>query len=150
MEQLLEWMEIIEDARQHRKVCHSIKDILIIVLFATLANADTWEQIADFALWNEEYLRQYIELKNGIPSHDTIQRVMGMIRPENLQQLQRKWLELLDSNEGEKLKKSSVWMGKPCVPIKGKEQNHAILFLHGAGKTDIVWGRKQWKKRAMR
>ena len=37
-------------------------------------------------------------LKNGIPSHDTIQRVMGMIRPENLQQLQRKWLELLDSN----------------------------------------------------
>ncbi len=91
MEQLLEWMEIIEDVRQHRKVRHSIKDILIIVLFATLANADTWEQIADFALWNEEYLRQYIELKNGVPSHDTIQRVMGMIRPENLQQLQRKW-----------------------------------------------------------
>ena len=59
--------------------------------FATLANADTWEQIADFALWNEEYLRQYIELKNGVPSHDTIQRVMGMIRPENLRQLQRKW-----------------------------------------------------------
>ena len=85
MEQLLEWMEIIEDVRQHRKVRHSIKDILIIVLFATLANADTWEQIADFTLWNEKYLRQYIELKNGIPSHDTIQRVMGMIRPENLQ-----------------------------------------------------------------
>ena len=112
MEQLLEWMEIIEDTRQHRKVRHSIKDILIIVLFATLANADTWEQIADFALWNEEYLRQYIELKNGVPSHDTIQRVMGMIRPENLQQLQRKWQELLDSNEGEKLKKIICVDGK--------------------------------------
>ena len=49
MEQLLEWMEIIEDVRQRRKVRHSIKDILVIVLFATLANADTWEQIADFA-----------------------------------------------------------------------------------------------------
>ncbi len=112
MEQLLEWMELIEDVRQHRKVRHSIKDILIIVLFATLANADTWEQIADFALWNEEYLRQYIELKNGVPSHDTIQRVMGMIRPENLQQLQRKWQELLDSNEGEKLKKIICVDGK--------------------------------------
>ena len=43
MEQLLEWMEIIEDVRQRRKVRHSIKDILVIVLFATLANADTWE-----------------------------------------------------------------------------------------------------------
>ena len=112
MEQLLEWMEIIEDVRQHRKVRHSIKDILVIVLFATLANADTWGQIEDFALWNEEYLRQYIELKNGIPSHDTIQRVMGMIRPENLQQLQRKWQELLDSNEGEKLKKIICVDGK--------------------------------------
>ena len=90
MEQLLEWMENIEDVRQHRKVRHSIKDILVIVLFATLANADTWGQIEDFALWNDEYLRQYIELKNGILSHDTIQRVIGMIRPENLQQLQRK------------------------------------------------------------
>ena len=60
MEQLLEWMEIIEDVRQEGKVRHKIKDILIIVLFATLANADTWEEIADFATWNEEYLKQYI------------------------------------------------------------------------------------------
>lgn len=63
MEQLLEWMEIIEDTRQHRKVRHSIKDILVIVLFATLSNADTWEQIVDFALWNEDHPRQYIEIK---------------------------------------------------------------------------------------
>ena len=94
MEQLLEWVEIIEDIRQQRKVRHKIKGFLIIVLFATLANADAWEQIADFALWNEDYLRQYIELKNGVPSHDTIQRVTGMIRSENLQQLQLKWQEL--------------------------------------------------------
>ena len=38
-------------------------------------------------------------------------------------------------------------MGKPCVPIKGKGQNHAISFLPGAGKTDTAWGRKQWKKK---
>ena len=112
MEQLLEWMEIIEDIRQSRKVRHNIKDILVIVLFATLANADTWVEIADFALWNEEYLKQYIELKNGVPSHDTIQRVMGMIRPENLQQLYLKWQELLNSNEGEKLKKIICVDGK--------------------------------------
>ena len=79
MEQLLERMETIEDIRQRRKVRHSIKDILIIVLFATFANADTWEQIVDFALWSEDYLRQYIELKNGVSSHDTMQCVMGMI-----------------------------------------------------------------------
>lgn len=120
MEQLLEWMEIIEDVRQERKVRHSVKDILIIVLFATLANADTWEQIADFAQWNEAYLRQYIELKNGIPSHDTIQRVMGMIRPENLQQLQMKWQEMLNSNEGGKLRKIICVDGKTMRSNKRK------------------------------
>lgn len=112
MEQLLEWMEVIEDFRQKRKVKHNIKDILIIVLFATLANADTWEQIADFALWNKEYLKKYIKLKNGVPSHDTIRRVMGMICPENLQQLQIKWQEMLNNNEGEKLKKIICVDGK--------------------------------------
>ena len=120
MEQLLEWMEIIEDVRQERKVRHSVKDILIIVLFATLANADTWEQIADSAQWNEAYLRQYIELKNGIPSHDTIQRVMGMIRPENLQQLQMKWQEMLNSNEGGKLRKIICVDGKTMRSNKRK------------------------------
>ena len=57
MEQLLEWMEVIKDVRQEQKVRHNIKDILIIVFFATLANTDIWEQIADFALWNKEYLK---------------------------------------------------------------------------------------------
>ena len=40
MEELLSWMEYIEDVRQPWKVKHSLKDILVIVLFATLANAD--------------------------------------------------------------------------------------------------------------
>lgn len=128
MEQLLEWMEIIEDIRQQKKVRHSIKDILIIVLFATLANADTWEEIADFALWNQDYLRQYIELKNGVPSHDTIQRVMGMVRPENLQQLQMKWQGFLDSNEGEKLKKIICVDGKTmrANKRKGSKPSHIV------------------------
>ena len=91
MEQLLKWMEIIEDIRQQTKVRHCLKDILVIVLFATLANADIWEEIEDFAKSNEEYLKRYLELKNGIPSHDTIQRAMGMVRTEHLQKLHLKW-----------------------------------------------------------
>ena len=35
----------------------------------------------------QDYLRRYIELKNGIPSHDTIRRVIGMISSDILQQL---------------------------------------------------------------
>lgn len=49
MEELLQWIEYIEDIRQKRKVRHSLKDIVVIVLFATLANADNWVEIAAFA-----------------------------------------------------------------------------------------------------
>ena len=105
MDELIEWIENIEDIRQKRKVRHKLSDILIIVLFATLANANEWEEIACFAQHQEEYLKKYIKLENGIPSHDTIRRVMGMINPQCIQQMQVKWNELLSSNEGEKLKK---------------------------------------------
>lgn len=100
MQELLEWMEYIEDSRQQSKVRHSLKDILVIVLFATLANTDDWVEMALFAEDYQDYLRKYIELKNSPPSHDTIRRVMGMISPEILQQLYSKWQERLNRNEG--------------------------------------------------
>ena len=112
MEELLNWMEYIEDMRQVRQVRHKLKDILVIVLFATLANADDWVEIALFADTYQDYLRKYIELKNGVPSHDTISRVMAMVSPDILQQLYVKWQELLNRNEGEVLKKIICIDGK--------------------------------------
>ena len=128
MEQLLQWMEMIEDIRQQTKVRHSLKDILAIVLFATLANADTWEEMEDFAKNQEAYLRKYLELKNGIPSHDTIRRTMGMVRTEYLQQLQLKWQELLNTNEGERIKKIICIDGKTMRSNKRGESkpNHIV------------------------
>ena len=50
---------------------------------------------------NKKYLKRYIKLENGIPSHNTISRVFSMLQPDILQQLYRKWQELLNKNEGE-------------------------------------------------
>ena len=120
MEELLQWMEYIEDIRQEKKVRHLLKDILVIVLFATLANADDWVEIALFAENFQDYLRKYIELKNGPPSHVTIRRVMGMISPDVLQHLYGKWQELLDRKEGELIKKIICIDGKT---MRGSSQN---------------------------
>ena len=49
MEELLEWMDYIEDIRQKRKIKHPLKEILVIVLFRTLANADDWVEMEMFA-----------------------------------------------------------------------------------------------------
>ena len=105
MLEILQMIEIIDDTRQPWKVKHKLLDIVVIVLFAKLANADDWEEIECCAEMNEEFLKQYIQLENGIPSHDTIQRVMGMIDPAYMQKIYEKWNELVSKNEGEKLKK---------------------------------------------
>ena len=128
MDELLEWMDYIEDKRQQTKVRHKLKDIIVIVLFATLANVDDWVEMEYFAHYHEAYLKKYIELKNGIPSHDTLCRVFGMLSPEILQQLYGKWQELLNQNEGEVLRKLICIDGKTMRSNKRKEgkPNHII------------------------
>ena len=128
MNELLEWMEYIEDNRQQTKVRHKLKDIIVIVLFATLANVDDWVEMEYFAHYHEEYLKKYIELKNGIPSHDTLCRVFGLLSPEVLQQLYQKWQELLNKNEGETLRKLICVDGKTMRSNKrkGGKPNHII------------------------
>ena len=135
MEELLEWMELIEDVRQEKKVRHKLKDIIVIVLFATLANVNDWVEMEYFAHYHQEYLRKYIELKNGIPSHDTLCRVMGMITSETLQELYSKWQELVNRGEGEAIKKII------CIDGKTMRSNR---------KMDLAWAKKRSGKRAMK
>ena len=112
MKNLLEYLKMVMDCRQERKVLHKMCDIIAIVFFASLANANEWIEIYYFANEHEEFLRKYLELPNGIPSHDTIQRVIAMVSPEFLGKFQTQWNEMLSTNEGEKLKKILALDGK--------------------------------------
>lgn len=74
MEKLLQQMKYIENVRQEEKVKHKLKDILVIVLFATLADTDDW---VEFAEVYEDYLKKYIGLENGVPSHGLMVQYRG-------------------------------------------------------------------------
>ena len=128
MTEILKTIELIEDKRQEKKVRHKLLDIVVIVLFAKLANADDWQDVEIFAKTNEDFLRQYIELENGIPSHDTMQRVMGSIAPECMQRIYQKWNEAVNSREGEVLKKIICIDGKTMRGNKSEKQkaNHIV------------------------
>lgn len=128
MNELLDWMDYIEDVRQEKKVRHKLKDIIVIVLFATLANVDDWVEMEFFAHYHQDYLRKYIELKNGVPSHDTLCRVFGMISPDVIQQLYQKWQELLNREEGEAIKRIICIDGKTMRSNKRKDSrpNHIV------------------------
>ena len=128
MEELMEMLECIEDTRQKSKVRYPIKEIVLIVFSCTLSNVDDWE---DMEMWAKHYinlLREYLEFKNGIPSHDTIQRVMGMIDPEYIQKAYTKWTSMLEANEKDKFKKIVAIDGKTMRGNKqnGSKPNHII------------------------
>lgn len=73
-----------EDIRYQPNVKHKIEDIILITLFAVLAKCNEWTEIESFAKKKEKWLKQYLKLPNGIPSHDTIQRVISILNPNTL------------------------------------------------------------------
>ncbi len=57
MTEILKTIELIEDKRQEKKARHKLLDVVVIVLFAKLANADDWQEVEIFAKSNEDFLR---------------------------------------------------------------------------------------------
>ncbi len=72
------------DTRMQGKVKHLMSDIIMITFLAILARCDGWDEIAMFAKSKEKWLKRFLELPNGIPSHDTMQRVISLLNPETL------------------------------------------------------------------
>ena len=112
MEEVLSFLEELEDDRQQWKIAHNLKDIAVIVLFAALADCDQRTEIAEWAEYHQELLKKVIELEHGIPSYDTIQRVTAGIKPETFTKLRETWHKMLNNNGGEKLKQIPAAAGK--------------------------------------
>ncbi len=137
MKTILRSLEELDDPRQAWKIKHNLGDIIGIVLFASLGNANDWHEIEAFAKAHEKTLKKYFKLENGIPSHDTIQRAMSIISPKSLQQLQLQWQEMVNSNEGEKLIKLLNIDGKT---MRGSGNNHtkALHIVSAWSKEDGI------------
>jgi predicted transposase YbfD/YdcC len=133
--EILEWVGTVEDNRQQKKVKHLMKDIIALVFFAELANATEWIEIYCFGVENEQFLRKYLELPNGIPSHDTIQRVFAMISPTTLQEFQKRWNEVLLGSAGEKIKRILAIDGKTQRGNASPSQkaNHIVSAVDDRG-----------------
>jgi predicted transposase YbfD/YdcC len=69
-----------------KKCLHKLSDILLIGILTYLSNGEDYEDMVLFAKTHEEFLKEFIELGNGIPSHDTFNRVFSTIEPELLRQ----------------------------------------------------------------
>jgi predicted transposase YbfD/YdcC len=73
--------QVPDPRRETKNKLHALSDILCIALCAVLSGMDDWESVVEFGKAKMEWLRQFLPLTNGIPSHDTFGRMFSLIDP---------------------------------------------------------------------
>jgi predicted transposase YbfD/YdcC len=94
---------LVNDPRLDRKKEYPLDEILFLTICAVTSGFSDWEEIADFGTAKQTWLRQYLPYKNGIPSHDTINRVMGLIDHREFESFFIAWVEGVVDTLGGKL-----------------------------------------------
>lgn len=81
----------ISDPRVERSRRHKLIDIIALTICAVISNCDSYETIAAYGKDKINFLKAFLELPNGIPSHDTFRRVLQLLRPEALRDCLLSW-----------------------------------------------------------
>lgn len=99
---VMEYFAQVPDPRVERTRAHPLVNILVISLLAVICGADSFVTIEEFGRLKEKFLATFLDLKNGVPSHDTIGRVLAAIDPLALQEAFRLWVaSLVELSKGE-------------------------------------------------
>lgn len=90
---LFSCMKEIPDPRKPYNQRHRFLDVVIIAVLAVLCGMDTWYEIHDWALARQMWLKTFLELPGGIPSHDTFNRIFQMMDPEKFHEAFLRWTQ---------------------------------------------------------
>jgi predicted transposase YbfD/YdcC len=83
------------DPRIDRSRLHELLDIIAIAICAVVAGADSWDDIEDFGNAKIAWLSTFLDLPNGIPSHDTFRRLFERLDPDEFRRGFLGWIEAL-------------------------------------------------------
>src|SRR5580692_4619811 len=89
------FFEDLTDPRMERTKRHSLLNLIILAVCATLGNADGWADIERFGRTKLDFFRTFLDLPEGIPSHDTFGRVFARLDPAALMACIQQWLDAL-------------------------------------------------------
>lgn len=85
----------IDDFRRSHRKAYELESILLIGIISVICGADSWNEMENYAQSKEEFLRSFLDLPNGIPSHDTFNRVFSNIDSEQFETCFIEWVSTL-------------------------------------------------------
>lgn len=88
---LLFHLSIIEDPRTGENYRHDFLEIIFITVCAVICGCENWSEIEDYAEAKKDWFLQFLELKNGVPSHDTFRRIFCILEFEEFQRFFINW-----------------------------------------------------------
>jgi len=89
---ILEYFAKVPDPRIERSQLHPLASVLVLALCAVICGANSFVGIEYFGKARAAWLKSFLDLPNGIPSHDTLGRIFAMLDPRALEQAFREWI----------------------------------------------------------
>lgn len=117
----------LKDPRVERHKRHQLIDIIVLTICAVISGSDGWEAIQQFGKNKQEWFKKWIDLENGIPSHDCIARVISRIDSAKMAECFITW-----ANGISELTKGEV------VAIDGKTARHSYDRKNKLGAIHMV------------
>lgn len=121
---LLRFFRDMPDPRGRNKL-HSLTDLMVIAICALICGADGWVQVELFAKAKKKFFESFLELRHGIPSHDTFGRVFSRLNPDAFEACFVAWTRSLGQDVAGKL-----------ISIDGKAIRRS--FEHAWDKSGMI------------
>ena len=141
IEKLGQYFVAVEDPRCPGKVEHRLVEVLVIAVCAVIACAESWDDIALYGRSKLAWLRTFLDLPNGIPSHDTFRRVFMLIDPDAFEAGFTKWVgSLADRFEREVVAIDGKTIRRSFD--HGREQSALHVVSAWASEQGLVLGQR--------
>lgn len=113
--------------KRRRRIKHPLLSLVVLALCGTIAGADTWEEIVQFAQDRRSWLSRLVDLSKGIPSHDTFGRVFAALDPIAFQKCLVAWVQCVHE----------VTQGQ-VIAVNGKVVREAMALAGKQGPMTLV------------
>jgi predicted transposase YbfD/YdcC len=124
---VLACLESVADPRVNRNKRHKLVDILVIALCGFVAGCESWVDVELFGNSKQPWLEKFLELPNGIPSHDTLGRVFALLDPHQLVRVLRQFVQTVTGSlQGEAVAIDGKTLAGSGQSTTGKDALHLV------------------------